>query len=196
MFLLLSIALASAFTDHKNVVASISPSSEVRSLTDTNICDPKDVYKSEVWGPTQDCSICTYYSCTPRPQSQIFCQCCCAKPPSPPQPPASPPPPTLPSGQPGDTSTETTIITSNCADCTNWCKEECSGAGGYVIDDKCAIGESNFVRRCKCCCRENSGPKPPPPGCPTFGCPSETTWTIPGVSPCKYKLVSSLSLPV
>ncbi|MCL7026612.1 hypothetical protein MKW94_002924 [Papaver nudicaule] len=217
VFLLLSMVLVSASTDRKNVFASVSPSLEKGSLTESNgICDPKDVSSDRTWGPTQDCNICTFYctgvcagmgtpmvkkACTPNSKkSQIFCQCCCAKPPSPPPPPPSPPPPSLPPptpsgggpcGQPGDTSTETTIITSNCADCTNWCKEECSDAGSYVLDDKCEIGESKFARRCKCCCRENS--TPPPPSCPTQGCPSDVTWTIPGVSPCKYRLLSSLS---
>ncbi|KAI3959002.1 hypothetical protein MKX01_023678 [Papaver californicum] len=137
MFLLLSIALASTLRIRKVLLPPFHLPVSVSSLTDTNICDPKDVYKSDVWGPTQDCIICTYYctgvcsgvgtnmvkkTCTPRPQSQFFCQCCS--------------PPTLPCGQPGDTSTETKTITSNCADFTNWCKEECSDVGGHVVDDK------------------------------------------------------------
>ncbi|KAI3961241.1 hypothetical protein MKW92_004209 [Papaver armeniacum] len=211
VFLLLSTVLVSASTEQQKV-AAISPSLEqVASPEDTNICGPNDVYNSEIWGPTQDCNICTFYcrgvcsgigtrqvkkACTPRRQSWdrqlvVFCQCCCAKPPSPPPPPPSPPPPTptpTPSGgecQDGDTESETTLITSNCADCTNWCKEECADLGASVVNDKCAIGESKFVRRCKCCCRASS--------CPTLGCPTDVTWTIPGVSPCKYKLLSSLS---
>ncbi|KAI3994615.1 hypothetical protein MKX01_007907 [Papaver californicum] len=215
VFLLLWIVLVSASTE-QNIVVAISPSLEqVASPKDTSICDPNDVYRSEIWGPTQDCNICTYYcagicsgmgskqvkkACTPRRQSWdrqlvVFCQCCCSKPPSPPPPPPppppSPPPPTptpSPSGgecQDGDTESETTLITSNCADCTNWCKEECADLGASVVNDKCAIGESKFVRRCKCCCRQSS--------CPTLGCPADVTWTIPGVSPCKYKLLSSLS---
>ncbi|KAI3961243.1 hypothetical protein MKW92_004211 [Papaver armeniacum] len=84
------------------------------------------------------------------------CQCCCAKPPSPPPPTPTPTP-----------------------------SEECAYLGASVVNDKCAIGESKFVRRCKCCCRASS--------CPASGCPADVTWTIPGASPCKYKLISSLS---
>ncbi|RZC93526.1 hypothetical protein C5167_007338 [Papaver somniferum] len=209
-FLLLWIVLVSASTEQQKIddVAAISPSLEqVASPQDTNICGPNDVYNSEIWRPTQDCNICTFYcagvcsgmgtkqvkkACTPRRRygeaPSVFCQCCCAKPRSPPPPPPSPPPPT-PSGgecQDGDTESETTLITSNCADCTNWCKEECADLGAVVVNDKCAIGESKFVRRCKCCCRASS--------CPTLGCPADVTWTVPGVlPPCKYKLISSFS---
>ncbi|KAI3961242.1 hypothetical protein MKW92_004210 [Papaver armeniacum] len=213
VFLLLWIVLVSASTEQNSdvVVAAISPSyQQVASPQDTNICGPNDVYNCETWGPTLDCNICTFYcagvcsgigtkqvnkACTPRRRygeaPSVFCQCCCAKPASPPPPPPSAPPPTptpTPSGgecQDGDTESETTLITSNCADCTNWCKEECADLGASVVNDKCAIGESKFVRRCKCCCRASS--------CPTLGCPTDVTWTIPGVSPCKYKLLSSLS---
>lgn len=93
---------------------------------------------------------------TPPETTNVVCDCCCKKPappppcicPTPTTPP--PPPPSTPSGgqcAPGDTYTETTIPTSNCSDCTNWCKEDCSELGGRVTDDKCAIGESNFVRK-------------------------------------------------
>ncbi|KAI3961244.1 hypothetical protein MKW92_004212 [Papaver armeniacum] len=202
VFLLLCIVLVSASTEQKI--------EQVASPQDTNICGPNEVYKTETWSPTQDCNICTFYcagvcsgmgtkqvkkACTPRRRygeaPSVFCQCCCPKPPSPPPPLPSPPPSTptpTPSGgecQDGDTESETTLITSNCADCTNWCKEECADLGASVVNDKCAIGESKFVRRCKCCCHASS--------CPTIGCPADVTWTIPGVSPCKYKLLSSFS---
>ncbi|KAI3960003.1 hypothetical protein MKW92_012342 [Papaver armeniacum] len=83
-------------------------------------------------------------------------------------------------GQPGDSSTETTIISSNCADCTNWCNEECADTNSDVVENKCAIGESKYARRCKCCCREKAAP-PPPPSSPADQCrkqgdtPKDTT---------------------
>ncbi|MCL7035580.1 hypothetical protein MKW94_002500, partial [Papaver nudicaule] len=151
------------------------------------VCDAnKDVYTGQTFGPTKDCFICTAYcygtcdslrtkhldaKCTPLAGPNIRCDCCCGKPTPPPAPacppPAPrPPPPPCPSPpssdtcETGDIYTETTMPSSNCADCTNWCKGDCSELGGRVIEDKCAIGESSFVRRCKCCCREpKSGPK-------------------------------------
>ncbi|KAI3860825.1 hypothetical protein MKX03_034846 [Papaver bracteatum] len=214
VFLLLSIFLVSASTDNENIeVVYVSPSLEVGSVTESNICDPEDVSRDEVWGPTQDCNICTFYctgvcagmgsqtvkkACTPRKRaSQIVCQCCCTKPPSPPLPPPSPPPPTPSFDEKcvkqGDNPYNTTRPTPDCAECTDWCKEQCSKKGGYMVDEKCAKpGESDWLRRCNCCCRDNSKP-PSPPSCPTLGCPSEATWTIPGVKPCNYRLVSSSS---
>ncbi|MCL7024188.1 hypothetical protein MKW94_016559 [Papaver nudicaule] len=160
VFLLLLIVLAvSAATDKGNAFGSVLPSLDVASLTETNICDPKDVYKDTTWGPTKDCNVCLYYCtgvCVNNP-TYVVCQ-------------------------DGDTESETTLITSNCADCTNWCKEECADLGATVVNDKCAIGESKFAGRCKCCCRESS----------CAGCPADVTWTIPGLSPCKYKLSLSL----
>ncbi|RZC64207.1 hypothetical protein C5167_025974 [Papaver somniferum] len=92
-------------------------------------------------------------------------------------------------GQPGDSSTETTIISSNCADCTNWCNEECADTNSDVVENKCAIGESKYARRCKCCCREKAAPPPSPADqCrqqgdtpkdttrPTANCGECTTW--------------------
>ncbi|KAI3934035.1 hypothetical protein MKX01_028135 [Papaver californicum] len=114
------------------------------------------------------------------------CKCCCREKPKPPSPPPS-------AGdqcrQQGDTPKEATMPTSNCADCTTWCKKQCSDIGSYVVDDKCAIpGQSGYLRRCNCCCRDNSKP-PPSPSCPG-GCPADVTWTLPGMKPCKYKLVT------
>ncbi|KAI3904535.1 hypothetical protein MKW98_014715 [Papaver atlanticum] len=88
----------------------------------------------------------------------------------------------------GDEYSETTIISSDCNDCTNWCKEECADLGGIVVDSKCSIGESKFARRCKCCCRES------PPPCPAKTCPKEMSVVLkPGQKACKYILSSSLS---
>ncbi|XP_026440291.1 TANK-binding kinase 1-binding protein 1-like [Papaver somniferum] len=116
---------------------------------------------------------------------------------SPPPPPPSSPPPT-PKGdtcdKPGDSYSETTYPTSDCTYCKDWCKDECSDLGGEVVSNKCSIGESKFVRRCKCCCHENPVPRPPPPpSCPTLGCPMDLTVTLPGLGSCKYKLVSLTS---
>ncbi|XP_026444498.1 uncharacterized protein LOC113344800 isoform X2 [Papaver somniferum] len=89
-------------------------------------------------------------------------------------------------GQPGDSSTETTIISTNCADCTNWCNEECADTDSEVVENKCAIGDSKYARRCKCCCREKAAP--PADQCrqqggtpkettrPTANCGECTTW--------------------
>ncbi|KAI3972461.1 hypothetical protein MKX01_027416 [Papaver californicum] len=182
VFFLVSILLVSASIDHPSVIASILPSVETGAPTDNYVCDTNvNVYTTQIWGPTKDCFICTSYCygacdalrthgsltprCTPTQGTNIKCECCCVKPASPPPPPACPPPAPLPPPPPcptppssdtcetGDTYTETTMPSSNCADCTNWCKEDCSDLGGRVIENKCAIGESKFVRRCKCCCR-------------------------------------------
>ncbi|KAI3846278.1 hypothetical protein MKW92_026211 [Papaver armeniacum] len=123
--------------------------------------------------------------------------------PSPPPPPFhSPPPPPQPSSppptpkgdtcdKPGDSYSETTYPTSDCTYCKDWCKGECSDLGGEVVSNKCSIGESKFVTRCKCCCHEKAVPTPPPPpSCPTLGCPMDLTVTLPGKGPCKYKLAS------
>ncbi|KAI3972462.1 hypothetical protein MKX01_027417, partial [Papaver californicum] len=147
------------------------------TVTDTTFkCDPEiGIYLTKQWPPTALCTICLTYCGGARdvlgtsylnmkcshlpPTGKLECECCFQKPTPPPPPPCPPPPtpsPPTPSGgqcETGDTYTETTIPTSNCTDCTNWCKEDCSDLGGRVIDDKCAIGESKFVRRCKCCCR-------------------------------------------
>ncbi|KAI3971733.1 hypothetical protein MKW92_002920 [Papaver armeniacum] len=95
-------------------------------------------------------------------------------PPSPPPPSPSPPPPLTPTPIPptptrdtcdsdGDAYSETTIPTSDCSYCTDWCRDECSDLGAKVVSNKCSIGESKFIVRCKCCCNENSGPEPTPP---------------------------------
>ncbi|KAI3858480.1 hypothetical protein MKX03_018777 [Papaver bracteatum] len=91
----------------------------------------------------------------------------------------------------GDKYLEATIISSDCNDCTNWCKEECADLGSIVVDSKCSIGESKFARRCKCCCRES------PPPCPAKTCPKEMSVVLkPGQKACKYILSSSLSSSV
>ncbi|KAI3887042.1 hypothetical protein MKX03_025616 [Papaver bracteatum] len=175
VFLLVSIVLASASTDNTSAVGYALPSLEITALTDTTFkCDSEmGVYTTKTWPPAALCTSCLTYcigsqdalgtsllkiNCTHlQPSGKMQCDCCVKKPTPPPC-----PPPTPSGGQceTGDTYTETTMPTSNCVDCTNWCKEDCAGLGGRVIEDKCAIGESNFVRRCKCCCRGgNSGPK-------------------------------------
>ncbi|MCL7035535.1 hypothetical protein MKW94_012206 [Papaver nudicaule] len=167
---LLLIVAVSASTDQENVgVSTFSVSAS--STTSDFSCVDGDAY-SEVLYPTSDCSVCKTWckdecselggdvvnsKCSLQTKFVVRCQCCCYEPPPPP-PPSPPPPPPTPCGQPGDTSSETTIITSDCNDCTNWCKEECADVGGYVVDDKCSIGESKFARRCQCCCRENPVP--------------------------------------
>ncbi|MCL7042026.1 hypothetical protein MKW94_022544 [Papaver nudicaule] len=174
LFLQISMLLVSASMDHNNVVPF------VRALTGGYVCAPYvSIYTSQIWGPTRDCTICTAYcygacdalrtqhlntQCTPVGDN-LFCECCCRLP-APPPAPACPPPPPCPSPpssdtcETGDTYTETTMPSSDCAACSNWCKEDCSELGGRVIENKCAIGESSFVRRCKCCCRGGkSGPK-------------------------------------
>lgn len=106
------------------------------------------------------------------------CDCCCTPPRSPPfSPPPPPPPPSPPSPSPpppsplspsptgdkcdksGDTYSEITYPTSDCTYCTNWCKDECSELKGEVVSNKCSIGVSKFVIRCKCCCHEDSSLK-------------------------------------
>ncbi|KAI3850217.1 hypothetical protein MKX03_012111 [Papaver bracteatum] len=150
VFLLLSTVLVSASTPlplfHLHVIV------QVASPQDTNICAPNDVYNSEVLGPTQDCNICTFYCagvCSGIGTKQCSVNVVVPNPHLLPLHHQSPPPPTpTPSGgecQDGNTESETTLITSNCADCTNWCKEECAD-----------LGESKFVRRCKCCCSASS----------------------------------------
>ncbi|KAI3885624.1 hypothetical protein MKX03_003809 [Papaver bracteatum] len=156
LFLLVSIVLVSSSTDQESVVASALPSCCFPCLAYCRGgCDALGTY----WYRQR--------FLTPPETTNVVCDCCCKKP-APPPPcicpaPTNLPPPSTPSGgqcATGDTYTETTIPTSNCADCTNWCKEDCSELGGRATDDKRAIGESNFVRRCKCCCRGgNSGPK-------------------------------------
>ncbi|KAI3887045.1 hypothetical protein MKX03_025619 [Papaver bracteatum] len=192
LFLLVSVFLVSTSRDHLSVIASVIPSVETGAHLDNYVCDTKkNVYTTQVWGPTSDCSVCTPYcygacdalrthgalspSCRRSGTQNVRCKCCCVKPASPPRPrppscppprpPSCPPPTPLPPPPPcptppsrdqcetGDTYTETTMPSSNCVDCTNWCKEDCSESGGRVIENKCAIGESKFVRRCKCCCR-------------------------------------------
>ncbi|KAI3913442.1 hypothetical protein MKW98_003921 [Papaver atlanticum] len=181
VFLLISILLVSTSAEHPSVVSSIIPSVESTGTpTENYFCDTNaNVYTTQVWGPTKDCFLCTPYcygacdslrttsalspSCTWISGTNVRCECCCVKPKSPP-PPACPPPAPLPPPPPcpspssdkcdtGDDVTETTMPSSNCADCTNWCNEDCSESGGRVIENKCAIGESKFVRRCSCCCR-------------------------------------------
>ncbi|KAI3850767.1 hypothetical protein MKW98_030827 [Papaver atlanticum] len=87
------------------------------------------------------------------------CDCCCTPPKSPSPPPPSPLPPPSPTGnkcdKSGDTYSEITYPTSDCSYCTNWCRDECSELKGKVVSNKCSIGESKFVIRCKCCCHEN-----------------------------------------
>ncbi|MCL7021666.1 hypothetical protein MKW94_025530 [Papaver nudicaule] len=179
LFLMVSMVLVSA---SENAVRSVHEG----ALTGNYVCDPNvNVYTTQIWGPTRDCIICTSYcfgacdalrtqhlntQCTPSGYTNLKCECCCAKP-TPPPAPACPPPAPLPPSPPcpsppsdtcetGDTYTEITMPSSDCAACSNWCQEDCSELGGRVIEDKCAIGESSFVRRCKCCCREpKSGPK-------------------------------------
>ncbi|KAI3912151.1 hypothetical protein MKW92_037360 [Papaver armeniacum] len=73
------------------------------------------------------------------------CDCCCT-------PPKYPSPTTT---KPGDTYSDITYPTSDCSYCTNWCRDECSELKGKVVSNKCSIGESKFVFRCKCCCHEN-----------------------------------------
>ncbi|KAI3900079.1 hypothetical protein MKW98_000979 [Papaver atlanticum] len=186
---LVSILLASASADDTNVTAFIVPSVERRALTTPYVCDPNvNVYTYHFFGATKDCNECFYYCtgtceglrtplggttmCTIQP-GYTRCDCCCKKPrissatptcppptPRPPPPPCSPPTPSSDQCTNGDDVTEITMPCSNCDDCTNWCKEDCSESGGRVIENKCAIGESKLVRRCKCCCRGGkSGPK-------------------------------------
>ncbi|KAI3887044.1 hypothetical protein MKX03_025618 [Papaver bracteatum] len=182
VFFLLSILFVSTSAQHSSAIPSIIPSVESTGTPSENyFCDTNaNVYTTQVWGPTKDCFICTPYcygacdslrthgalspSCTRISGTNVRCECCCVKPKSPP-PPACPPPAPLPPPPPcpsppssdkcdtGDDVTETTMPSSNCADCTNWCNEDCSEQGGRVIENKCAIGESKFVRRCSCCCR-------------------------------------------
>ncbi|KAI3884783.1 hypothetical protein MKW92_049256 [Papaver armeniacum] len=187
LFLLVSTVLVSSSTDQESVVASALPSLEMGALTTRPFeCDPGvGVKMSQEFDLFRGCFACSAYcrgGCdalgttwyrrrclTPPETPNVVCDCCCKKPAPVPPPPCicpaptapPPPPPSTPSEcATGDTYTETTIPTSNCADCTNWCREDCSELGGRVTDDKCAIGESKFVRRCKCCCRGgNSGPK-------------------------------------
>ncbi|KAI3847898.1 hypothetical protein MKX03_026137 [Papaver bracteatum] len=80
-----------------------------------NMCEPGDVYKSVVWGPTQDCTICTSWckdqctnmsslvvaqTCgrTPPGSMNFRCDCCCKN--MPPPPPSKSPPPPSPSPPP------------------------------------------------------------------------------------------------
>ncbi|MCL7034340.1 hypothetical protein MKW94_025179 [Papaver nudicaule] len=179
VFLLVSVVLVFAANDYESVV----PSLEMGALRDPPPfeCVPAKMVKMKTleFDPAKGtCFVCSKYcegGCdgmgtyilrfrclTPPKTTNVICDCCCKQPPSPPPPPpCSPPPPPSDQCSTGDTYTETTIPTSNCADCTNWCKEDCSELGGSVIEDKCAIGESTFVRRCKCCCRggKSAGPK-------------------------------------
>ncbi|XP_026429586.1 uncharacterized protein LOC113325978 [Papaver somniferum] len=178
VFLLVSTVIASASTNRTSVAGSVLPSLEIGGLTDgTFKCDPEiGIYTTDVWPPAALCTVCLTYcrgslaaigtrflnmKCSHLPPTgKMKCECCVKKPTPPPAPPCSPPAPSGGQCETGDTYTETTMPTSNCADCTNWCKEDCAGLGGRVTDDKCAIGESKFIRRCKCCCRGgNSGPK-------------------------------------
>ncbi|KAI3851055.1 hypothetical protein MKW92_045470 [Papaver armeniacum] len=177
VFLLVS--TVSASMDDTSVVGSAFPSLEIGALTaDTTFkCDTEiGVHTTKIWPPLALCTTCLAYcfgsrdalgttlldyKCTHlQPSGIMQCDCCSKKPTPPPPTPCSPPAPSGGQCETGDTYTETTMPTSNCADCTNWCKEDCSELGGRVIEDKCAIGESKFVRRCKCCCRGgSSGPK-------------------------------------
>ncbi|RZC49874.1 hypothetical protein C5167_018298 [Papaver somniferum] len=100
----------------------------------------------------------TQLSCNDYPRiMNAVCNCCCTPhtpPPPPPSPSPSPLPPT-PAGdncnKPGDAYSETTFTTLDCSYCKNWCQEDCLGK---VVSNKCSMGESLFVTRCKCCCNE------------------------------------------
>ncbi|XP_026383204.1 spore coat protein SP85-like [Papaver somniferum] len=173
--------------------------------------------------PDEDCSVCRNWckercfdgdvveqDCKIDETSTFFrrCDCCCrrnSKPPSPPTPtPPSPPSPSPPPPTPwflekcvkqGDKCYTATRPTSECAaDCTYRCeKEKCPKEDGYMVNVNCVKrSESNNLRHCDCCCRNKSKP-PPSPSSPTVGCPSEAIWTIPGVKPCSYRLVSPSS---
>ncbi|MCL7037492.1 hypothetical protein MKW94_006803 [Papaver nudicaule] len=111
------------------------------------------------------------------------CDCCCT-PLTPPPPPPPPPPPLVPIKdtcvQPGDKYSETTYATLNCNDCDNWCKNDCSKQGAEVVNKKCSIpGQSQWLRRCECCCNKNAKPSPPPPR-PPAPTPSRDTCDKPG----------------
>ncbi|MCL7026807.1 hypothetical protein MKW94_027842 [Papaver nudicaule] len=170
VFLLVSFVLVSASNDYEGIVGSAFPSVEMGALRDPPPfeCVPGKTVRMKTleFDPARGtCFVCSKYcqgGCegmgtdvmrfrclTPPKTTNVICDCCCKQ------------PPPCDQCSTGDTYTETTMPTSNCADCTNWCTEDCSELGGRVIEDKCAIGESAYVRRCKCCCRggKSAGPK-------------------------------------
>ncbi|KAI3956958.1 hypothetical protein MKX01_000992 [Papaver californicum] len=147
-------------------------------------CRPGDLYRQARGSSCITCALncrikcdrmfmgVTQLSCNKYPYIKE-CDCCCTLPSPPPSspppprpspPPPSPPPPSpsptpSPAGdkcdKPGDTYSEITYPTSDCTYCTNWCKDECSEMEGKEVSNKCSIGESKFVTRCKCCCLKN-----------------------------------------